>query len=134
MIPLQPPVRIAGPAYPTRASLLVDPSLRRHALTVLAAAVLSGCGATPPELPPTGGTPPAPASPTATPTALPGLMPPPQPEPVPQPNQLAGDMVAPPPPQPQHLRGESSATTIPEPEPLRGRVRCEKPVAAPVTP
>ena len=138
MIPLQPPARTAGPTYPTRASLLGDPALRRRALSVLAVAVLSGCGAVPPEPPRTGGTPPPPVVPTATPTPMPGLIAPPQPpptqQPIPQPNQLAGDMVAPPPPQPQALRGESSDITPPAPEPLRGKIRCEQPLPAPVTP
>ena len=43
MLPLHPPNSVVPPGYPARQRLLADPRLRRHALTVLAAAVLAGC-------------------------------------------------------------------------------------------
>ncbi len=46
MLPLHPPTSTSVPGYPARQRLLADPRLRRHALTVLAAAALAGCAET----------------------------------------------------------------------------------------
>ena len=127
MLPLCPPSRPLDPGYPTRSRLLGDSALRRHALGVLAAAILAGCAGDPvPPPPPTGG---KPVAPVPAPKALPGEAVAPKPvEPAPAPTPKAepvpmvspGIMVAPTPP--------------PEPTPLRGKVAVDPAPPAPVKP
>ena len=135
MLPLRPPPRPVAPGYPTRSGLLGDSRLRRQALGVLAAAVLTGCAGEP--VPPplsTGGTPP-PSVPLPEPRAVPGESSAPQPVPIPlggaprppaPPEQAVpkplGGLVAPQPqPEPTALRGDVAPVQQPEPAPLRGR-------------
>ncbi len=163
MLPLRPPPRPVDPGYPTRDRILGDRTLRRQALGVLAAAVLTGCAGEPvPPPQPTGGTP-VPAA-TPEPNRLPGeasaptpqpvppakpqndpkpvalggaVAPSPPPEPVPlkpEPVALGGLVAVPPPPAPEPLRGDVAMPEPPEPAPLRGKVVSDPPPPAPVKP
>lgn len=140
MLPLRPPPRPVDPGYPTRDRILGDRTLRRQALGVLAAAVLSGCAGEPvPPPQPTGGTP-VPAA-TPEPNRLPGEVSAPTPPPAPPkppiepaPVALGGIVAVPPPPEPAPLRGDVATPEQPEPAPLRGKVVSDPPPPAPVKP
>ncbi len=144
MLPLRPPPRPVDPGYPTRDRILGDRTLRRQALGVLAAAVLSGCAGEPvPPPQPTGGTPvptvtPAPnrlPGEASAPTPPPAPPPPPaQPLSEPKPVALGGVVAVPPPPEPAPLRGDVAMPEPPEPAPLRGKVVSDPPPPAPVKP
>jgi hypothetical protein len=113
MLPLNPPPCAREPGYPTRQRLFGDAALRRHALTILAGAALSGCtGQALPPTPTAGAplgsrpqvqTPADPEKPRPEPRSLPGeavamplggisVIPEPEPESVPEPSSLDGDV------------------------------------------
>lgn len=106
MLPLSPPRAPCPPAYPTRAGLLGDASLRRQVLGALAVAALAGCaGEGVPESQPLGGVQ----------------------QPEPQPQRLAGEVMAPQPitpapvaPEPQPLGGKPAPVPAPEPQRMPG--------------
>lgn len=149
MLPLRPPPRPVDPGYPTRDRILGDRTLRRQALGVLAAAVLTGCAGEPvPPPQPTGGTP-VPAA-TPEPNRLPGEVSAPTPPPAPPakplnepaPVALGGLVAVPPPPEPAPLRGDVATpqkpepvkVPPPEPAPLMGKPVSDPPPPAPVKP
>jgi hypothetical protein len=129
MLPLSPPTVSTGPTYPSRARLLADPALRRHALAMLATVALAGCaGEAAPPAQRTGGTPAGPTTPVPAPAPMQGSMPATPPAAV---QPLRGDSTAPQVPQPHALRGEAAPVQAPAPSRVLGQVRSDTPLPLP---
>jgi hypothetical protein len=95
MLPLSPPARPVDPGYPTRDHVLDDRTLRRQVLSVLAAAILTGCTGEPVPTGPAG-------RPPSTTAPQPSRGAPASPEP----GKLMGDVISPEPIRPKQIEPE----------------------------